>query len=73
MTDIPYDPIAYSIQDAVRASGISRSMLYLAIARGELTARKCGARTIVLDSDLRRFLRSLPPLATGIKHKQKES
>ena len=28
-------------------------MLYLAIGRGELEARKCGARTVILDDDLR--------------------
>jgi hypothetical protein len=50
--------LAYSIREAVRASGISRSALYLAIGRGALVAKKCGARTLILDSDLRRFLRS---------------
>jgi hypothetical protein len=58
-------PIAHTIREAVRASGISRSALYLAIGRGALRARKCGARTLILDSDLRRFLRKLPPFATG--------
>jgi hypothetical protein len=52
--------LAYTIPDAVRASGISPSALYLAIGRGDLRARKSGARTIILDSDLRSFLRSLP-------------
>jgi hypothetical protein len=52
--------IAHTIPEAVLASGLSRSMLYLAIGRGELRAKKCGARTVILDSDLRRFLRSLP-------------
>lgn len=52
--------IAHTIPQAVLASGISRSALYQAIARGELPARKCGSRTLILDTDLRRFLRSLP-------------
>jgi hypothetical protein len=54
--------IAHTIPEAVLASGLSRSLLYLAIGRGELRARKCGARTVILDSDLRRFLRNLPAL-----------
>jgi hypothetical protein len=52
--------IAHTIPQAVLASGLSRSLLYVAIGRGELRARKCGARTIILDSDLRRFLNRLP-------------
>jgi hypothetical protein len=52
--------IAYTITEAVLASGLSRSMLYVAIGRGALQARKCGARTLILEADLRRFLRSLP-------------
>ena len=52
--------LAYTIPEAVLASGLSRSMLYIAIGRGALRARKCGSRTLILDSDLRRFLRSLP-------------
>ena len=54
--------IAYTIKEAVRASGLSRSMLYVAIRSGALPVRKCGARTLVLDPDLRRFLRGLPHL-----------
>jgi hypothetical protein len=52
--------VAFTIKQAARASGISRSLLYVAIGRDALQARKCGARTLILDSDLRKFLRSLP-------------
>jgi hypothetical protein len=52
--------VAFTIKEAVRASGLSRSLLYVAMGRGALQARKCGARTLILDTDLRRFLRSLP-------------
>src|SRR5215471_8585256 len=55
--------IAHTMPEAVQASGLSRSMLYVAIGRGKLRAMKCGARTLILDADLRRFLRSLPRLA----------
>lgn len=54
--------VAFTIKEAARASGLSRSLLYVAIGRGSLRARKCGARTLILDSELRRFLRNLPHL-----------
>jgi len=41
-------------------SGIGRTKLYEAIAKGDLIARKYGSRTIVLKGDLLRFLASLP-------------
>jgi hypothetical protein len=41
-------------------SGIGRTKLYEAIAKGELIARKYGSRTIVLRGDLLLFLASLP-------------
>jgi hypothetical protein len=53
--------LAYTIPEAVPASGLSRSMLYVAIGRGELRAVKYGTRTLVLAEDLRNFLRRLPP------------
>jgi predicted DNA-binding transcriptional regulator AlpA len=52
--------IALTIPETVQASGLSRSTIYIAIREGALPARKCGARTVVLDADLRRFLRRLP-------------
>ena len=57
--------LAFTIKEAAYATGLSRSLLYIAIGRGALRARKCGARTLILDADLRRFLRSLPSLAEG--------
>ena len=57
--------LAHTIPEAVRASGISRSAIYVAIGQGALRARKHGARTLILDSELRRFLRGLPRLPPG--------
>jgi hypothetical protein len=54
--------LAYTIPEAVRASGLSRSALYLAIKAKKLTARKAGARTVIEVSELRRFITSLPTL-----------
>jgi hypothetical protein len=40
----------------LRASGLKRALLYIAIGRGTLRAHKCGARALILQSDLQRFL-----------------
>jgi hypothetical protein len=52
--------VAFTIKEAARASGLSRSLLYVAIGRDALRARKCGSRTVILASDLRQFLLDLP-------------
>jgi excisionase family DNA binding protein len=52
--------IAFTIKEAAQASSISRSLLYIAIGRGALHARKLGGRTLILESDLQKFLRGLP-------------
>ncbi len=57
--------IAHSISDAVRASGLSRSGIYAALKDGALVARKAGTRTLIEDSELRRFIASLPTLHAG--------
>jgi hypothetical protein len=57
--------IAYTIRQAVLATGLSRSSLYLAIRRGALRVRKHGHRSVILAEDLRSFMRGLPLLKTG--------
>jgi hypothetical protein len=52
--------IAYTMKEAVSVTGVGRTSLYLAIRRGELRVVKRGARTIILDRDLRRWLEGLP-------------
>lgn len=49
-------PLAHSVPDAARRIGISRSGLYILIARGEIPVAKVGNRTLVLDDDLRTYL-----------------
>jgi excisionase family DNA binding protein len=49
-------PLAHSVGDAAHRIGISRSSLYLLIARGEIPIAKVGNRTLVLDDDLRTYL-----------------
>jgi hypothetical protein len=54
--------VAYTILEACAASGLSRSMLYLEIKIGNLVARKAGARTIIEDVELRRYIANLPTM-----------
>lgn len=53
------EPLAHTIKEAVALSGLSRTSLYEAIKAGDLTARKFGARTVILRADLQRFLNEL--------------
>ena len=52
--------LAYTMKEAVGVTGIGRTSLYLAIRQNELRVVKRGARTIILDRDLRRWLEGLP-------------
>lgn len=50
------EPISMRIPDACRFTGISRSSLYLLIARGEVEIVKMGAATLVLTESLRNLI-----------------
>lgn len=50
------EPISMRVPDACRFTGISRSTLYLLIARGEVEVVKLGAATLVLTSSLRKLI-----------------
>jgi excisionase family DNA binding protein len=65
--------IAFTIKEAAYATGLSRSLLYEVIGRGALHIRKCGARTVIQESDLRRFLRNLPcgPSSGGVRTRKR--
>ncbi len=53
-------PLAVTIHEAVRASGLSRSELYRRLADGKVRAVKSGSRTLILMDSLRTHLTSLP-------------
>jgi Helix-turn-helix domain len=53
----PVEPMAYRINDAVRASGLSRSTLYVLIAEGTLPSRLISGRRLILRSDLEALVR----------------
>lgn len=58
-------PIAVTIPDAVNATGLSRSAIYEALKRGDLTARKAGRRTLISFADLEAYLANLPTYQSG--------
>ena len=56
-------PLAYTIEEAVAASGLGRTKLYEYIKQKRLKAKKSGKRTLILAADLVEFLASLPAMA----------
>lgn len=54
-----------TVPEAVKYSGLSRSALYEALKRGDLTARKAGRRTLISFADLETYLGSLPTYRAG--------
>ena len=53
-------PLAYPVEKAGAAAGVSRTRIFEAIRKNELTARKAGKATIIEVGELQRWLRSLP-------------
>jgi excisionase family DNA binding protein len=54
-----------TMPEAVQFSGLSRSFIYEALKRGDLTARKAGRRTLIAFADLETYLASLPIYQAG--------
>jgi excisionase family DNA binding protein len=56
------DPIkrAMSVEEAAKAAGVGRTILFEHIRAGHITARKVGRRTIITMDDLDAWLKSLP-------------
>ncbi|RWO78005.1 helix-turn-helix domain-containing protein [Mesorhizobium sp.] len=52
--------LAATINETVEMSGMSRSAIYRAIKENRIPKRKNGGRTLILVSDLEKFLNSLP-------------
>jgi hypothetical protein len=57
-------PLAYQIEAASDAAGVSRTRIFEAIRNKELTARKAGRTTIIEAGELQRWIRSLPTRGT---------
>lgn len=59
-------PLSVTIPEAVRASGMSRTSIYEALKRGDLSARKAGRRTLISFADLQTYLANLPAYRAGV-------
>jgi excisionase family DNA binding protein len=54
-------PISYSVEEISRVNNIGRTSIYKALGEGKLRGMKLGRKTLILESDFREFLASLPP------------
>ena len=56
------DKLAYTIAEAVEATGLSDDTLYRKHQAGEITMKKAGRRTLIDATDLKRLIDNLPTL-----------
>lgn len=54
------EKVSYSIDEAIEATGIGRTLLFAEIKEGRLGAVKCGKRTLIPVQSLRDWVNSLP-------------
>jgi excisionase family DNA binding protein len=59
------EPVAGSVAEACRISGLSRSELYRRLRAKKIDAVKSGTRTLIVMESLRRHIASLPPAKFG--------
>jgi excisionase family DNA binding protein len=61
--------LAHGVSEACFITHTGRTSLYEAIRSGALRAVKRGRRTLILDDDLRRWVKSLPSITIkAVKH-----
>lgn len=53
---------AFTVSEALARLSLSRDTFYKLVKAKKLTVRKVGRKTLVLDSDLSRFLEGLPTI-----------
>lgn len=58
-------PIAVTIPEAVKLSGLSRSAIYEALKLQTISAKKAGRRTLIPFSELEAYLANLPTYQAG--------
>jgi excisionase family DNA binding protein len=56
------EQLALTVAEACEAARVGKTVLYQAIARGALIARKRGRKTLVLPEDLRVWIGKLPSI-----------
>jgi len=67
MTEANIVPLAYTVAEAVKVTGLARTRLYEMAGEGRLTFRRAGRRTVILADDLQRLLAALPPAPIRVK------
>jgi hypothetical protein len=60
MTYLALAAVSYSLPGAVEATGVGRTSLDAAIARGDLIAHYVGTKPVVRAADLDEWIQSLP-------------
>ena len=58
-------PLAVTIPEAVKLSGMSRSAIYEALKNRAIIAKKAGRRTLIPFADLETYLANLPAFGAG--------
>jgi excisionase family DNA binding protein len=61
------EKLAFSVAEAAEVSGTCRSAIYLAVATGELRAKKRGTSTLILPADLASWIENLPDFTSETK------
>jgi excisionase family DNA binding protein len=61
----PVPPLALSPDAAARTLDISKRTIYRLLEQGAITARRCGARTLIEYSSLQAYLASRPEFVSG--------
>jgi excisionase family DNA binding protein len=59
---------AMSVEEAAKAAGVGRTLLFEEIRKGRITARKVGRRTIIMTYELDAWLKALPTAGKGGRH-----
>lgn len=63
--------IAYTLDEAVEATGIGRSSFYEEAMAGRIQFRKRGRTTLILADELQRYLDALPPMEPTFFRREK--
>ena len=58
-------PVAYRVDDAALALGVSERKVWRLIADRKIPSRKIDGSTVILVRDLHRFVKSLPVVMTA--------
>jgi excisionase family DNA binding protein len=59
------EPVSLSPETAARLSGVSVRSIYRLLERKAITARRCGARTLIDYQSLQAYFKSLPEYVPG--------